>query len=142
MKSNLTALVALIASLLTSVTFLVAAEKTTAPAGWTTAAVRDEVTPDFRYDPRGGRDGQAALIAASDSRERMTGWWQQTPPVKGGQWYRFQTYRKVDGPGLARRTGVARILWQDERGQPVMHDEPSDASYLPGVKPRAEPEYP
>src|SRR5262245_22069911 len=120
----------------------VAAEKVAPPAGWTTASVRDEVTPDFHYDPQGGHDGQGVLIAASDSREGLNGWWQKPIPVQGGPWYRFQAHRKVDGSGVARRTGVARILWQDEKGQPVTHDEPSDASYLPGVRPRAEPEYP
>src|SRR5439155_524655 len=36
----------------------------------------------------------------------------------------------------------ARVAWQGEDGRPVKRDEPSAATYQPGVPPRAEPEYP
>jgi predicted amidohydrolase len=41
-----------------------------------------------------------------------------------------------------RRAAVARVLWQDAKGKPVNQDDPSPATYRPGVAPRAEPEYP
>jgi predicted amidohydrolase len=34
------------------------------------------------------------------------------------------------------------VLWCDVKGKTVLHDEPSNASYNPGERPRAEPEYP
>jgi hypothetical protein len=37
---------------------------------------------------------------------------------------------------------VVRILWRDKDGKTVLHDEPSYASYRPGERPRAEPEFP
>lgn len=119
-----------------------AAEISGAPEGWSTVAVRDEISPEFRCEPQGGRQGRGALVAASDARPGLNGYWRKAQAVAGGSWYRFQAYRHVDGQGTPRRTGVARIVWQDDKGQPVNHDEPSDGSYLPGVKPRAEPEYP
>jgi len=119
-----------------------AAETTGTPEGWSTVAVRDEISPEFRYDPQGGRLRSGAFIAAADARPGLNGYWRKTLTVQGGSWYRFQTYRKVDGQATPRRTGVARIVWTDDQGQPVVHDEPSEGSYLRGVKPRAEPEYP
>ena len=31
------------------------------PEGWTTSAPRDEIRPEFRFDPTGGRDGKGWL---------------------------------------------------------------------------------
>lgn len=110
--------------------------------GWRTVALRDEIAPTFRCEPKGGRDGHAALVAAADARPGLNGYWTRTFSVDGAGWYRFAVLRKVEGPGVPRRTGVARIQWQDAEGRPVTHDEPSEGSYQYGVKPRAEPEYP
>src|SRR5262245_7456032 len=60
-----------------------------APAGWTTAAPREEIKPTFRYDPDGGRSGQAAFVITGDEREGTSGWWQKTLDVEGGKTYRF-----------------------------------------------------
>lgn len=124
-----------------------APQATGAPAGWTTEAVRDELAPAFRYEPRGGRAGGGAWIAESDERAGLNGRWVRTVEVQGGGWYRFQAYRRIERSGTPggepdRRIGVARLLWQNEQGGPVMHDEPSDGSYRPGERPQAEPEYP
>ena len=113
-----------------------------APAGWATAAPREEIKPLFSYQPKAGRDGKGALIIAADEREGLAGWWQKTFEVEGGQHYRFTAWRKTESIDSPRRAAVARILWQDEKGQPVTHDEPSTATYAAGQKPRAEPEYP
>ena len=113
-----------------------------APDGWTTGAPREEIAPAFSFDPAGGPEHKGSLVIRSDAREGLIGRWTKIFPIKGGEHYRFSTRRKVAGPEPARRTGVARILWQDEKGRPVMHDEPSYASFQPGTNPRAEPEYP
>jgi predicted amidohydrolase len=112
------------------------------PAGWTTAAPRDEIKPQFSYDPQGGRDGKGALVIAADEREGLAGWWQKTFAVEGGKHYRFTAWRKVENIASPRRAALARVLWQDENGKSVTHDEPSTATYATGQKPRAEPEYP
>src|SRR5207249_3639753 len=46
---------------------------------------------------------------------------------------------KVYGVAVPRRSALARIVWKDDRGRPVLADPP-DAG--PGHVPRAEPEYP
>lgn len=112
------------------------------PDGWSTSAPRDELRPLFRHDPRGGPAGQGSFIIESDAREGLNGWWTRSFPVRGGEHYRFSALRKTTNADSPRRTGVARILWRDAKGNPVNHDEPSFASYRPGDFPRAEPELP
>lgn len=120
-----------------------AAEKTpSAPAGWTTVAIREEIAPEFSFNPQGGPDGQGSLLARSDSREGLAGYWKKTFPVEGAKSYRFLAWRKTENVTSPRRTGIVRVLWQDAAGNPVAHDEPSFASYRPGTIPRAEPEFP
>ena len=41
-----------------------------------------------------------------------------------------------------RRVGAARVIWLNAEGRQVRHDKPSFASYRPGERPRAEPEFP
>lgn len=118
------------------------AEPPQAPAGWTSAAPREEIKPLFSYEPKGGRGSEDALVIAADEREGLAGWWQKTFDVEGERTYRFNAWRKAENIATPRRAAVARILWQDEQGQPVTHVEPSTATYATGQKPRAEPEYP
>lgn len=110
-----------------------------APEGWTTWSPRPEIAPTFSYDARAG-----TLVIESDAQEGRQGRWTRTLPVEGGKTYRFSVLRKVTGEGAAsaRRTAVARVLWRDEKGRTVKHDEPSTASYAKGEVPNAEPEYP
>ena len=110
--------------------------------GWTTQSPRDEIRPEFSFDPRGGPGRGLCLTIQSDAREGSQGAWSKVFPVKGGEWSRFFTLRRVETADAPRRNAVARILWQDDGGRPVKRDEPSTASFQPGAYPRAEPEYP
>lgn len=136
-----------IRTLLSTATFLsacaaaCAASPAAAPEGWSHASPREEVAPRFSFNPKGGPDRTGSFVIDSDQREGLIGHWQRTFPINGGEHYKFSTQRRVvraDG----RRTAVVRILWRDENGKPVSHDEPSPASYMRGTIPRAEPEYP
>ncbi|MDP2876073.1 MAG: hypothetical protein Q8O00_07800, partial [Holophaga sp.] len=117
------------------------AATTAAPEGWRTAVIRDEIAPQFSYDSGGGPDRTGAFVIESDQRAGLVGRWVKTFPVSGGRHYGFQAMRRVSRAD-GRRAAVVRLLWQDAKGKPVMHDEPSTASHKPGEKPRAEPEYP
>jgi hypothetical protein len=112
------------------------------PGGWSTGAPRAELRPQFSYLAAGGPTGGERFVIESDKRAGLVGWWTRTIPVEGGKYYRFQALRKLAPAEASRRTAVARVIWQDEKGQLVMQDEPSTASYQPGAIPRAEPEYP
>lgn len=119
----------------------VAVEVTAPPAGWTQETPREEIRPRFSYAPDGGKDNQPRFVLEAE-REGVAGWWQTTRPVSGGKAYRFQIYRRCTNVASPRRTGVVRILWRDQVGKPISHDEVSTASFLPDVVPRAEAEFP
>ena len=129
----------LLALLLTAAASLFAVE---APEGWITASPRDEIKPDFSFNPQGGPKHDGSFVIESGAREGLMGHWTKTFAVTGGQYYRFGVLRKVTGADSPRRTGVARVLWHNAKGGPVLRDEISNASYAKGQKPRAEPEYP
>lgn len=111
------------------------------PTGWQPAAPRDEIKPRFAYDAKGGPEQTGSFVITSDQREGLHGWWQKTFPVAGGQYYQFHAVRKTDYVEAPRRSAVARILWQDDKGQAVYTDPPADAPKSKGT-PRSEPEYP
>src|SRR5688572_23873985 len=112
------------------------------PDGWMPRSAREEIRPEFRYEPAAGRNGQAALVIAGDARDGTSGWWQKSFPIEGGKTYRFSAWRKSDGVSDARVAGLARVIWQDENGKSVKRDEPSTGRYQYGKAPTAEPEYP
>src|SRR5437763_12838040 len=113
-----------------------------APDGWTTAAPRDEIRPNFSYDPAGGRDDKGSLRIAADKREGLDGFWTRTYPITGGRFYRFHAARKVTNVAAPRRSAVVRLLWQDDKGKAVPGDTPAVTDYLKGWTPIAEPEFP
>jgi len=119
-----------------------AASPASTPPGWEQKAPREEIRPAFAHLPSGGPDGRGSLVIEADGRKGLVGWWEKTFTVKGGKWYRFRALRKATGIDCPRRVAVARILWRDEAGRPVLRDEPTFASYRPGRRPRAEPEFP
>ena len=112
------------------------------PAAWTAHTPRAEIKPAFSYHRHGGLDDAPIWTIQADDRGGQAGWWQTTLPVEGGQHYKFSIWRQCEGVESPRRSCLARVIWKDEKGQPVTHDEISNASYAPGSKPRAEPEYP
>ncbi len=113
-----------------------------APEGWTAAAPRDEIRPQFAFDPKGGPNGTGCFIIRADQREALDGCWRKTFPVQGGKYYRFETSCKAGGVAVPRRSIVPMIHWQDERGRQVPLDEPTVASYLRGATGMAETEFP
>jgi predicted amidohydrolase len=110
--------------------------------GWTSAAPRDEIRPAFEFKKNGGPAGHGSLIIRADNREGLDGHWTKTFPVKGGQYYRFRALRRLENVSSPRRSVLVRVLWRDDKGRPVYHDEPGAVSYAPGKPPVAEPEYP
>jgi len=113
-----------------------------APDGWKTAAPRAEISPDFSYDPNGGRTGHGCLVIEAARRPGLDGYWVRTFPVTGGRYYRFDAYRKTSRVACPRRAAVARVIWQDDKGHSVPSDEPVVDFYRTGGKSNVEPEYP
>lgn len=113
-----------------------------APKGWKTAAPRDEIRPHFAYNQGKGRSGRGEWVIEQDGPGQV-GYWHKTIPVKGGQSYQFEVYRRVRDVSNPRRSVVPRVVWQDERGRAVPLGGPAVDFYRsPGSVVRAQPEYP
>lgn len=114
--------------------------ETSQPA-WEPHSPRSEITPKFtNTHPGGSRD--EVLSIATDDREGLAGCWYTVRQVEANQYYRFEVYRRTHGIGLVRRAAPVRLLWLDDQGKPVLREDPTMASYRPGERPRAEPEFP
>jgi predicted amidohydrolase len=109
---------------------------------WSAAAPRDEIRPQFQQTKTGGKLGHGTLIIRADEREGLHGWWHKTFPITGGQHYRFSAWRRTENVPVPRRTGLARVIWQDEAGKNVKLPKGWVTNYSVGVLPVAEPEYP
>ena len=118
------------------------ATTTIAPDGWQAVAPREEIRPQFSFNPKGGPSRKGCLVIRTGPLEGFDGHWAKTFPVKGGQCYQFRGLRRVEHVPSPRRSVLARILWRDDHDQPITRDEPGAKSYEPGVLPVAEPEYP
>lgn len=66
------------------------------PEGWQALAPRDELRPQFSFNPKGGPSGKGALVISTGKLEGLDGHWAKTFPVKGGQYYRFHALRRVE----------------------------------------------
>lgn len=110
--------------------------------GWTSASPREEIRPAFEFKKDGGPAGRGSLLIRADEREGLDGHWTRTFPVKGGEHYRFRALRRIENLGSPRRSALVRILWRDDQGRPVRHDELGARSYAGNKAPTAEPEYP
>ncbi len=121
----------------------VAAPVAQVPEGWEAVSPRDEIRPEFEFQPAGGPDGRGSWIIRADRREGLQGWWTRTLGVEGGRHYRFRVLRKSDNLPVPRQNVFVRLLWQDAQGRPVPSDEPVPEQYLRSSSPApAEPEYP
>src|SRR5438309_6124502 len=83
--------------------------------GWTAAAPRDEIRPEFAFDPKGGRDGAGCLVIRADAREGLDGYWTKTFPIAGSQHYLFGVKYQATNVAVPRRSIVVKIHWQDAK---------------------------
>jgi len=118
-----------------------AAGEPAAPDGWATASPREEIRPEFGYEP-GGQAGQGRLAIKAGGREGVAGCWRKTFPILGGRSYRFRAHYQVRGVALPRRSVVAEVHWRDPAGGKVPSDQPTVAGYLRGSIGIAEAEFP
>jgi len=113
-----------------------------APSGWQATAPRDEIRPEFIFEPKGGPNGAECFVIKADAREGLDGAWVRTFPVTGGKSYRFSALYKAASVSLERRSIVAKLDWEDASGKSVPTDQPTVANYLRGSIGMAETEFP
>jgi predicted amidohydrolase len=114
----------------------------TFPKGWSAHAPRDEISPDFSFDPKAGPKQTGALVIRHDEREGLDGWFQKSFTVTGGEFLRFLAVRKLAGVAVPRRSALVRIVWQNDAGEMVSADVPKEQIQTIGHVPSAEPEHP
>jgi predicted amidohydrolase len=119
-----------------------AAGENEAPEGWTTAAPRDEIRPQFAFETSGGPGGAGCFVIRADGREGLDGCWKKTFAIEGGKYYRFEALCRARGVAVPRRSLVAKIHWQNDQGRSVRLDEQPVTSYLRGATAMAETEFP
>lgn len=124
----------------------IASEKNSKDNRWRTASPRPEIAPSFEEAGDGIRanvtpEGEVLKLDAN-GLVGVNGWWFTHVKVDAGKYYHFAAFKKQSGGGSPRRTGVARLVWLNAQGQQVLRADPSYASYRPGERPRAEPEFP
>jgi predicted amidohydrolase len=113
-----------------------------AAEGWKGHAVRDEVRPVFEYKLSGGADGKGAWTIRAGQGDGQAGWWEKSFPVTGGNYYSFKALRRIKNVRVPRRSVLVRIIWQTEDGHTAVRDEPGAKTYMGGIAPVSEPEYP
>lgn len=111
-------------------------------AEWTLVSPREEAKPEAVIHTKGGHDGKGSLVLETGEGEHWIGCWTKTLPVEGGRHYQFSAWKKASAMPLPRRSVYARVLWEDDKGNPVKWEEPAKQGYAKGTVPRAEPEYP
>jgi predicted amidohydrolase len=109
---------------------------------WSVWSPREEAKPEAVSHTKGGHDGKGSLVLETGEGEHWIGCWTKTLPVEGGRHYEFSAWKKASEMPLPRRSVYARVLWQDDKGNPVKWEEPAKQGYAKGTLPRAEPEYP
>jgi predicted amidohydrolase len=112
------------------------------PEGWEAFAPRDEIRPQFAWQPAGGPEGRGCLVIQADAREGLHGCWTRTFPVIGGRYYAFHVLRKTEGIPYPRRHVLVTITWQNAKGDAVQRDTPTTTSFRTNQKPQATPEFP
>jgi len=119
------------------------ASSSSAPDSWQTAAPREEIRPQFSFEPKGGADGQGGFVIQANGREGLDGYWTKSFPVKGSQYYHFSVLRKLKNVESPRRSAVVRLIWQDDKGRSVPTDEKTVGNdVLPGFTRMAEADHP
>lgn len=112
------------------------------PDGWTATSPRDEIRPEFSFEPHGGPKKAGSFVIRHDAREGLDGWMQKSFAVTGGEFVRFQAARKLTDVTVPRQSALVRVLWQNDAGKIVSADVPDDQAKELGHIPTAEPEHP
>ena len=112
------------------------------PDGWAAVSPRDEIRPEFSFEPNGGAKQAGSFVITHDRREGLDGWIQKSFAVTGGEFYRVSALRKTHDVAVPRHSALMRVLWRDDADKPVRADAPAGSEA--GGRPlfSAEPEHP
>ncbi|MBG89466.1 MAG: carbon-nitrogen hydrolase family protein [Verrucomicrobiales bacterium] len=110
--------------------------------GWKMTAPRDEIRPHFKCLSNHGPGNTCSYVIRTDEREGLHGAWTKTFSITGGKHYRFRVLRKTEGVPMPRRSALAKITWQDDKGRLVKNDNPTNQKWLRSGTSTHRPDYP
>lgn len=89
-------------------------------AEWQPFAPREEIAPGCEMKANVGRHGSKALHISSGGNEAAFGGWKREfTDIKAGEGYRFTAWFRPENIEYPRRSVIARLEWQDERGKVI-----------------------
>lgn len=91
-------------------------DRTTITAFWTNWSPRDEISPQFSLDVRGGKTKRSALRIDTDSPTQFGAWRTRLINVVPEKVYKFNAWYRVKNVKNERRSVIARLEWLDKNG--------------------------
>src|SRR5688500_18064967 len=88
-------------------------------ADWKRWSPRDEIMPQFAFDPKGGREGRGALKITARAASDFGAWRSTLGNLRAGQAYRFNAWYRTQSIENERHSVIARLQWLDANGKPV-----------------------
>ena len=88
-------------------------------AAWKPWSPRDEIAPQFAFDPGAGREGRGALKISTRAASDFGAWRSTLGNLRAGQTYRFNAWYRASGIENDRHCVIARLQWLDAAGKPV-----------------------
>jgi predicted amidohydrolase len=100
---------------------VVADEAGSAPDGWKTQIVREEIAPHFWVEsaPKRGRPDGYVLGLAGRGNEAVDGRWVRRQQVNAGNHYVFHAEFLAKDVATPVRSILARVFWFDDRGRRI-----------------------
>jgi predicted amidohydrolase len=92
-----------------------------AAGAWKPWSPRDEISPQFTFDPAGGRAGGALKITTKTSAD-FGAWRRQLSGIQPGKAYRFTAWVRAESTDDERRSIIPRLQWLDAAGRAVKTD--------------------
>jgi hypothetical protein len=88
-------------------------------SGWTPWSPREEIAPQFAFDPKGGRAGRGALKIVARAPSQFGAWRSTLGQFRSDRTYRFNAWYRTHDVENERRSVIARLQWLDANGKPV-----------------------
>ena len=88
-------------------------------ASWKRWSPRDEIAPQFAFDPKGGRNGRGALKITARTLTDFGAWRSTLGNLRPGQSYRFNAWYRAKNVENERHSVIARLQWLDGNGKQV-----------------------
>jgi predicted amidohydrolase len=88
-------------------------------AEWKFESQREAISPEYSVDKKTTFEGASTLTLKGGGKDHAAGHWYKVVSAEPGTYYHFQTYFKASGVEEPARSILAKVIWQDERGNVV-----------------------